>query len=107
MDAGEATFSGNASSGILTVSDGTRTASIKLADDYRTTHFTASSDGQGGTIVVGSTDAASIPPHAFVAAMASLATPAGAAASISTSGLRTARRWQARDPNSPKHLARA
>jgi hypothetical protein len=43
----EATFSG----GVLTVSDGTHAAHIKLSGDFSGTTFTASSDGHGGTFV--------------------------------------------------------
>ena len=52
MSAGEATYKGSASGGILTVSDGTHTARIHLDGDYRKATFTASSDGHGGTIAV-------------------------------------------------------
>ncbi|KRP98785.1 hypothetical protein AOQ73_20595 [Bradyrhizobium pachyrhizi] len=46
------TFSGNASGGTLTVTDGTVTASIALLGNYMASTFTASSDGHGGTSVV-------------------------------------------------------
>ena len=45
-------YSGNNSPGTLTVSDGTHTANIALTGNYSLANFTASSDGQGGTIVV-------------------------------------------------------
>ena len=45
-------YSGANSSGTLTVSDGTHTASIALTGNYSLANFTASSDGHGGTIVV-------------------------------------------------------
>jgi hypothetical protein len=45
-------FSGNNSSGVLTVSDGTHTATIGLAGTYSASGFVASSDGQGGTAIV-------------------------------------------------------
>ncbi len=61
---GEATFASH----VLTVTDGTHSAHITLNGDYRTAVFTASDDGHGGTRVVA---------HAFAAAMASLAGPAG------------------------------
>jgi len=74
----EATFSGTSSSGVLTVSDGTNTANIKLVGDYITTTFTAASDGHGGTIVTASiaprTPAAT---HPFLSAMAGLGGSAG------------------------------
>ena len=64
----EASFSGDASGGVLTVTDGTHTAHIHLAGDYTASTFVAASDGHGGTIV---TD----PPRAdaFASAMAQLA----------------------------------
>ncbi|SEC02388.1 hypothetical protein [Bradyrhizobium erythrophlei] len=45
-------FSGNASGGTLTVTDGTLTASIALLGNYMASTFTTSSDGHGGTLVV-------------------------------------------------------
>ena len=48
----EALFSGTASGGTLTVSDGIHTAKITLAGDYLSSTFIASSDGSGGTVVV-------------------------------------------------------
>ena len=45
-------YSGNNSPGTLTVSDGTKTASIALLGNYSLANFTASSDGHGGTDVV-------------------------------------------------------
>ncbi len=72
--AGEATFSGAAGFGRLTVTDGTHTATLDLVGgDYTTTTFVASSDGQGGTLVI----AAAASAHAFVAAMAGLSRPSG------------------------------
>nr|MBA3811458.1 hypothetical protein [Caulobacteraceae bacterium] len=74
--AGEATFSGSASGGFLTVNDGTHTAQIRLSGDYTGDSFVAASDGQGGvaiTVVAGG--APSI--HPFVAAMAGLGAAAG------------------------------
>ncbi len=46
------TFSGNSTSGTLTVTDGTVTASIALLGNYMASTFTTSSDGHGGTLVV-------------------------------------------------------
>ncbi len=46
------TYSGNDSPGVLTVSDGTHTASIALLGNYSLGNFTASSDGNGGTSIV-------------------------------------------------------
>src|ERR1700733_9928436 len=47
-----AVFSGNASGGTLTVTDGSDTAHISLFGDYLASGWTLSSDGSGGTIVV-------------------------------------------------------
>jgi hypothetical protein len=56
-----ATFSG----GILTVTDGTHTAKIKLAGDFTGSKWTVSSDGHGGTVVVD-------PPGAVTPSLAAL-----------------------------------
>ena len=48
----KATFSGTATSGTLTVTDGTHTAKITLEGDYVGHTFTVSADGHGGTTVV-------------------------------------------------------
>ena len=45
-------FSGTASGGTLTVTDGTHTASIALLGNYLASTFVPSSDGHGGTSVV-------------------------------------------------------
>jgi hypothetical protein len=50
-NANEATFSGTAASGVLTVTDGTHVAKLKLLGDYLGATFTAASDGHGGVIV--------------------------------------------------------
>ena len=75
----QATFSGNASGGVLTVGDGTHTAHIHLRGNYTQVRFIAASDGQSGTMI---TDAAKsqIAVQTFVAAMAGCA--GGAAAAI-------------------------
>ncbi len=52
VSSGEASFSGTASGGTLTVSDGTHTAQINLVGDYLSSSFVASSDGHGGVIIV-------------------------------------------------------
>ena len=78
VGAGEATYSGTASSGVLTVSDGTHTAHIHLTGDYRNSTFVAASDGHGGVIVhdpakatPGATSlTAPAAPHLFIAAIA-------------------------------------
>ena len=51
VGSGEATYNGNASGGVLTVSDGRHTTRISMVGDYVGSTFTASSDGHGGTIV--------------------------------------------------------
>ena len=47
-----ATFLGNTSGGVLTVSDGTHTANIDLVGNYLSSTWDLSSDGHGGTVVV-------------------------------------------------------
>jgi hypothetical protein len=59
--------------GMLTVTDGTRTAKIKLLGDYSGIAFTAKSDNHGGTIVTAGAAPATAP---FVQAIASFATSA-------------------------------
>ncbi len=78
--ADEATFSGDATSGVLTVTDGTHTATITLIGDYTGSTFVASDDGHGG-VNIGDTAmaAAQTSPHRLVAAMASLGASAGGA----------------------------
>jgi hypothetical protein len=85
VGAGEASFSGTKSGGVLTVTDGTHTAHINLKGDYRTSVFVAASDGHGGTIIHDPAAGAIVPPTtaggsaaAFSAAMAAL--PGGGAA---------------------------
>jgi hypothetical protein len=75
--AGEATFSGARTSGVLTVTDGVHTARITLIGAFVGSTFTAASDGNGGTVIVNNTMAPGA--AAFVAAMAGLG--AGALAS--------------------------
>ena len=48
----QATYSGDATGGTLTVTDGTQTARVALAGDYLSSSWTVSSDGKGGTSVV-------------------------------------------------------
>jgi len=56
VSAGEATFIGTASGGVLTVTDGTHTAHITLRNrDYLGSTFVASSDGDGGTRITDTT----------------------------------------------------
>ncbi len=87
--ADEATFKGTTTSGVLTVTDGTHSAHIKLIGDYTGGTFVAADDGHGGVTIVDThvgVGAGVSPPHAaaaarhqFVAAMAGLgASGAGA-----------------------------
>ena len=74
----EATFSGTAAGGVLTVTDGKHTAKIAFTGDYLGSSWVASSDGAGGVIVVDpapppapSSPARPSPP-AFISAMAAM-----------------------------------
>jgi len=51
VSAGEATFSGTTTGGVLTVTDGTRTALINLTGNYLSSRFSSAGDGHNGTIV--------------------------------------------------------
>jgi hypothetical protein len=62
VGAGEATFSGDAAGGVLTVSDGVHAAKIALFGDYLAATFAAASDSHGGTLVTAVT-----PPAATLA----------------------------------------
>ncbi len=90
VDSGEATFSGTAAAGVLTVGDGTHTARLHLIGDYLGSTFTASGDGHGGTSVVAGAASPATRPHALIAAMAAL----GAAPVDAT---HVARAWSARE----------
>jgi len=82
IDTGEATYSGTKTGGVLTVTDGTHTATINLVGNYLNSTFIAASDGHGGTLVHDPAKApAAVPsPHRLIAAMAGLG--AGAAAGL-------------------------
>jgi len=69
VSATEATFSGTGTGGVLTVTDGMHTATISLTGNYTASTFVASSDNNGGTIVV-DPPAGAPSPVAFAAAMA-------------------------------------
>ncbi|MBA3811105.1 MAG: hypothetical protein H0X27_05575 [Caulobacteraceae bacterium] len=92
-DAGEATFAGDATSGVLTVTDGTHTAHITLTGDYTGASFVASSDGHGG-VSIADTSAAVVaaPLHALVAAMAAM--PAASAATAPVANDAHAPSWR-------------
>jgi len=85
----KATFSGNASNGVLTVTDGTHTAHISLHGNYTGVTFLAATDGQGGTMVTDTTARPRAELHLFIAAMAGHAD--GAAAPITATPLMTPR----------------
>ena len=83
MSAGEATYSGTKTGGVLTVTDGTHTAQIHLTGNYLSSTFVASSDGHGGvTIVDPPATAALPPPHQLIAAMAGLGADRGGPAHV-------------------------
>ena len=66
-------YSGNTTSGILTVTSGAEVANITLEGTYTTSPFTLSSDGSGGTTVVDPTAPAAghiAPIQPLIAAMA-------------------------------------
>jgi hypothetical protein len=77
----EASFAGAATGGILTVSDGERTAHIDLHGDYLDATFNAAADGAGGVMITAARSP--LRPHTFIAAMAAHgATPGLAAAPV-------------------------
>jgi hypothetical protein len=67
----EATFSGTASGGVLTVTDGTHTTNINLVGDYLGVTFVASSDGKNGVDVIATGGQTPSAVH-FVNAMAAM-----------------------------------
>ena len=73
-----ATYSGDASSGLLTVKSGAQVARIRFDGDYIGSVFKVSSDGHGGTTIVDPAKTASPSVHAFIAAAAAMPAPAGA-----------------------------
>jgi hypothetical protein len=77
----KATFSGTATAGTLTVTDGTHLAKIALVGDYLSSTFTVSSDSHGGTHVVdpqGAGPGHGSGPLPLIAALAAFAPTAGA-----------------------------
>jgi len=72
VNSDEAAYSGSATSGALTVTDGIHTAFVKLDGDYLGATFTASSDGHDGTDIVATTPAWPASTHKFIAAAAVL-----------------------------------
>ena len=83
VSSSQATFSGTASGGVLTVADGKHAARITLNGDYLSSTFVTVNDGHGGVIVVALPAPGGAPPHAFVAAMAGLGGPAASAVRLS------------------------
>ncbi|HXV01657.1 MAG TPA: hypothetical protein VG166_14280 [Caulobacteraceae bacterium] len=79
VSAGEATYA----NGILTVTDGSHTATIELAGNHNGVTFTAASDGSGGTIITASTTAAS----SLASAMAAMAPTASVAHFVAPAAL--------------------
>jgi len=88
VEVDEASFSGDSTSGVLTITDGAHTAKIALNGDYLASSFTASSDGHGGVLVIDSATPGRGPPavQAFASAMAGLARAPGAATHTIGSG---------------------
>jgi hypothetical protein len=75
----KASYSGTATSGVLTVTDSIRTAHINLSGDYTAATFSLSSDKHGGTTVVATQTAATADQRLpFIAAMAALGSGPGA-----------------------------
>jgi hypothetical protein len=83
VSSSEAKFSGTASGGVLTVSDGAHTAHITMVGDYLGSSFVASADGHGGVTISDPPAGLSMAPggHRFVAAMAAMGA-AGAATAL-------------------------
>jgi hypothetical protein len=84
VGSGQATYTGTATGGVLTVSDGAHTASIHLLGDYLTDRFVSASDGAGGVDVVAMA-AGGASAHGFATAMAAFGPPAGGQASPAAS----------------------
>jgi hypothetical protein len=91
VSSSEATFSGTASGGVLTVTDGKHGARITLVGNYLSSTFVSVNDGHGGVIVVAIPTPTAPGSHALVAAMASLG--ASSAATVRQCGA-----WAERDP---------
>jgi hypothetical protein len=78
-------YSGNTTSGILTVTSGAEVANITLEGNYTTSTFTLSSDGSGGTTVVDPTAPAAghiAPIQPLIAAMASVGASGGGSTAL-------------------------
>jgi hypothetical protein len=81
----KATFSGTSTSGVLSVTDGTHTARIKLVGDYQSSTFTVATDNHGGVLVTDPSRPSAA--SAFASAMAGMASPATSVAELATSAL--------------------
>ena len=83
VNSAEASFSGGASGGVLTVTDGAHTANITLQGDFLGEAFVAASDGHKGVVVIAqAAPLGSAPIHAFVTAMAAVSRPPGGVAGV-------------------------
>jgi hypothetical protein len=69
----KATFSGGATSGVLTVTDGTHTAKLKLVGDYTSSAFTVATDHHGGVLVTDPTRTSALAFASRMSAMGSAA----------------------------------
>ncbi|HXU98904.1 MAG TPA: hypothetical protein VG166_00220 [Caulobacteraceae bacterium] len=76
----QASFSGTASGGVLTVSNGARTAHIHLTGDYTSLFWVTQSDGHGGVTV---RDTTAPPPATASALSQQMAAMGGAAPAVS------------------------
>ena len=72
VNSGEATFTGTATSGVLTVTDGTHTAHINLIGDYTGATFVTSADNHGSAMVIATGPSPTADAHRFIAAAAGL-----------------------------------
>jgi hypothetical protein len=99
----KATWSGS-TTGVLTVTDGTHTAKLKLAGAYAGTTFTVSSDGHGGTFIVDRTNPAA--PHAGSRSLAFVSAMAGFGAGGGGPSSSTVQAWQGQSTTlvAPSHL---
>jgi hypothetical protein len=91
VSAGEATFVGDTSGGILTVTDGVHSAQIHLSGDYTGSTFVASDDAAGGVMIHDPAARAHVRAHALIQAMSSFSRDGagqGAVAPPATSGQR-------------------
>jgi hypothetical protein len=82
MNTHQASFSGTASGGVLTVSDGTRTAHIHLVGDYTSLFWVTEGDGHGGVSVRDTTS----PPPATATALSQQMAAMGGGASADAAG---------------------